>query len=335
MADDYKYLSASEKDHYDEYCRLRQLQDWDGFDDAQAARKKAAGTWINDRQAHLKDMAEGNVPGEPPGWDTNDRRKRYDFLETTSSGKPHNLCQLPTTDHFTDGEAVYVAEREVWWNIKTEVEAQEVRKQQNWDWLVDRRKYIWNLAEGNVEGEKPGWDVSNRKKRYNKLCVATKHGQPYEDWSDTHNDTTGEENKPPQDNSGTRHRLSEHFVIEEFDCNDGTKVPSKYYDALEYLCDVFLEPLRKEYGAVNINSGYRTPNYNASVGGASNSFHIYTAHDDDDPAADVSCASGNASSWYNFLDKIRQNKRGGNGGMGKYSTFVHVDLRDYASSWTG
>jgi hypothetical protein len=134
---------------------------------------------------------------------------------------------------------------------------------------------------------------------------------------------------------GTRHRLSEHFIVEEFDCHDGTKVPSTYYDALEYLCDVFLEPLRKSYGSVTINSGYRTPSHNASVGGEPNSFHIYTAHDDDDPAADVACASGSASQWHSKLNSIRQSERNGNGGLGKYSSFVHIDLRDYPSDWTG
>jgi hypothetical protein len=180
--------------------------------------------------------------------------------------------------------------------------------------------------------------VSGRRKRYDCLCVATKHGSAYEEWSKEHNDTTGEPNKPPSDSGpdgDSRHRLSSHFVIEEFDCHDGTKVPSAYYNALEYLCNTFLEPLRSKYGSVHINSGYRTTSYNASVGGASNSFHIYTAHDDDDPAADISCASGSPSSWHSFLDNIRAEKRNGNGGLGLYSTFVHIDLRDYPSDWSG
>lgn len=135
--------------------------------------------------------------------------------------------------------------------------------------------------------------------------------------------------------SGTRHRLSEHFTVEEFDCNDGTPVPSAYYAALEFLCQEFLEPLRASYGSTSINSGYRTPSHNASVGGESNSFHIYTAHDTDDPAADVTCSSGSASEWHAKLNSLRSSKHGGNGGLGRYSTFVHIDLRDYPADWTG
>lgn len=136
------------------------------------------------------------------------------------------------------------------------------------------------------------------------------------------------------EDTATRCRLSDHFIVEEFDCNDGTEVPAAYYEALKYLCRTFLEPLHAAYGPVTINSGYRTPNYNASVGGASNSFHIYTAHDDDDPAADVACAKGSPSQWHTKLDSIRQ-AHGGNGGLGRYSTFCHIDLRDYPSDWSG
>ena len=39
----------------------------------------------------------------------------------------------------------------------------------------------------------------------------------------------------------TRHRLSKHFTVEEFDCRDGTKVQARDYDGLEYLCRVYLE----------------------------------------------------------------------------------------------
>ena len=62
----------------------------------------------------------------------------------------------------------------------------------------------------------------------------------------------------------TRHRLSKHFVVEEFDCNDGTKVMKRDYDGLEYLCRQFLEPMREKYGSVHVNSGFRTRSDNRS-----------------------------------------------------------------------
>jgi uncharacterized protein YcbK (DUF882 family) len=133
----------------------------------------------------------------------------------------------------------------------------------------------------------------------------------------------------------TRHRLSKHFAVEEFDCHDGTKVQRRDYDGLKYLCRTYLEPLRKKYGAVSVHSGFRTPSYNRSVGGAPNSMHIYTAHDGNDQAADISCARGTPADWHRTLNTIRRRKRGGKGGLGLYPTFVHCDIRDYQADWRG
>jgi len=141
--------------------------------------------------------------------------------------------------------------------------------------------------------------------------------------------------KIPGPDGTSRYRLTEHFTVEEFDCNDGTKCKEREYAGLVALCTTFLEPLRTKFGGVTVNSGYRTPSYNASVGGASGSFHIYTDHDGDDQASDVTCAKGSPSAWADYLSQLRSSKRGGKGGIGRYSTFVHVDMRDYKSDWSG
>jgi len=133
----------------------------------------------------------------------------------------------------------------------------------------------------------------------------------------------------------TRHRLSKHFTVEEFDCHDGTKVMARDHKGLSALCRQFLEPLRAKFGRVTINSGYRTKRYNASIGGASQSYHVYTIHDGNDQAADITCARGTPREWHAFLAGIRQRKRNGRGGLGLYSTFVHVDIRDYKADWRG
>jgi uncharacterized protein YcbK (DUF882 family) len=133
----------------------------------------------------------------------------------------------------------------------------------------------------------------------------------------------------------TRKRLSKHFVVEEFDCRNGTRVQRRDYKGLSYLCRVYLEPLRKKYGPVSVHSGYRTAAYNASVGGERNSYHIYPAHDGNDQAVDFSCARGTPAQWHAFLNGIRRRKRNGRGGLGLYRTFVHADVRDYQANWRG
>ena len=133
----------------------------------------------------------------------------------------------------------------------------------------------------------------------------------------------------------TRQRLSKHFIVEEFDCHDGTRVQPRDYNGLKFLCRTYLEPLRAKYGSVTILSGFRTRSHNRKVRGASNSFHVYTAHDGNDQAADIRCRGGSPRKWHATLAAIRRNKRGGKGGLGLYSTFVHVDLRDYPANWRG
>lgn len=45
-------------------------------------------------------------------------------------------------------------------------EAQDQRRADSRAWLDERQDYIWRLANGKVEGEEPGWDVANRRERY-------------------------------------------------------------------------------------------------------------------------------------------------------------------------
>lgn len=133
----------------------------------------------------------------------------------------------------------------------------------------------------------------------------------------------------------TRKRLSKNFTVEEFDCKDGSKVQKRDYNGLEYLCRTFLEPLRSKYGRVTINSGMRSVSHNRKVGGASNSYHVYSKHDANDQAADIRCSKGRPSDWHKTLSYLRNKHRNGKGGLGLYSNFVHVDVRDYKSDWKG
>lgn len=115
-------------------------------------------------------------------------------------------------------------------------------------------------------------------------------------------------------------KASEHFLIEEFDCKDGTAVPRSAYPAVRRLAREVLEPMRDKFGRCGITSGYRTRPYNADIGGASQSQHIY----DDSPdsvAADAWFERGTPAQW---ADEAR---RLGIGGVGQYnrSGFVHVD----------
>jgi hypothetical protein len=77
---------------------------------------------------------------------------------------------------------------------------------------------------------------------------------------------------------------------------------------------VALQDIRDELGSLTLNSGYRSPEYNASVGGVTNSRHMFG------DAFDI--APGNAS-----LSQLEQACEDYGGFLVEYDTFAHCDWR--------
>lgn len=125
-------------------------------------------------------------------------------------------------------------------------------------------------------------------------------------------------------------QLTAHFNVREFDCHDGRKVPAVALPALERLCKDILEPLRDQFGAAHVLSGYRPVDYNRAIGGARYSQHIYEITPNA-VAADLTFKMGGPATWAQAADRL------GAGGVGRYdhSGFVHVDNRPGRARWTG
>jgi len=109
-----------------------------------------------------------------------------------------------------------------------------------------------------------------------------------------------------------------HFKIKEFKCRHCGKVKLN----VELLLK--LEELRKQTGALIINSGYRCPTHNKNVGGITNSEHLKGN------AADVNAPSMKPDKVHSIADKVFSN-----GGVGKYRTFTHVDVGINRYRWNG
>jgi hypothetical protein len=129
-------------------------------------------------------------------------------------------------------------------------------------------------------------------------------------------------------------RPSPHFSYAEFDCRNGQDLPKAAEPAVKDWCERIGEPLRKKFGPVHINSGFRPADYNASVGGEPNSVHIYD-FPDRSPAAvavDITCVKGSPEEWYGFTG-------GKANGRGLYATFHHADTRGRIgwsdATWSG
>lgn len=111
--------------------------------------------------------------------------------------------------------------------------------------------------------------------------------------------------------------VSEHFRESEFDCNHC----GKYGDLISCQLLGVLEDVRAHFGgkAVTINSGVRCDTHNANVGGASQSRHK-TGYAD---AADI--VVKDIPPWLvaDYLEARYPVKYG----VGRYSSFTHIDTR--------
>ena len=92
-----------------------------------------------------------------------------------------------------------------------------------------------------------------------------------------------------------------------------------------------VDELRRRLGVpIVISSAYRSHSYNRAVGGARASQHVqFRALDISSPARGVGPAKIFAE-----LQKMRAEGLF-KGGLGKYSTFVHIDTRGYNATWRG
>ena len=72
---------------------------------------------------------------------------------------------------------------------------------------------------------------------------------------------------------------------------------------------------------IKINSAYRCPEHNAKVGGVKNSQHLSGL------AADIVCNTVPPRMLANIVEELMKDGRIPNGGIGRYDTFTHVDIR--------
>jgi uncharacterized protein YcbK (DUF882 family) len=113
--------------------------------------------------------------------------------------------------------------------------------------------------------------------------------------------------------------ISKNFNRSEFACRDGCGFATVDTELIQVLEDV-----REHFDSVvRITSGCRCASHNRSIGGAPDSEHTRGT------AADIVVSGVSAAVVYDYLLK----KYPGRYGLGKYATWVHVDVRQRAARW--
>lgn len=120
--------------------------------------------------------------------------------------------------------------------------------------------------------------------------------------------------------------LTKNFNWSEVDELSPNQIPSNIKTNAKKLADTILQPARDLLNLpIHISSWYRNPSHNASVGGASNSQHLYGT------AADIYVNEKTGLELFEFFVKNYGNKLGG---IGLYynekekGTFIHIDIRE-------
>lgn len=111
-----------------------------------------------------------------------------------------------------------------------------------------------------------------------------------------------------------------NFRPSEFACRGSGLVPTakQFFDSLDCL-----QALRRAHGKpLFINSAYRSPKYNKSIGGASRSQHPLGR------AFDVSIGNLDPFAFEELAISY------GFQGIGRYKTFIHIDTREQKARWT-
>ena len=122
--------------------------------------------------------------------------------------------------------------------------------------------------------------------------------------------------------------MTKNFNINEFDCKCGCKMPSDVRDNIQALAenlqivrDILDEPIQ-------INSAYRCVAHNKDIGGVSNSQHVLGK------ASDLVIKNLSTDKVYTALDRLMEGKFISQGGLGKYNTFTHYDIRGHEARWS-
>lgn len=126
--------------------------------------------------------------------------------------------------------------------------------------------------------------------------------------------------------------MTKNFNLSEFQCKGNLKgcnceMPNDVLKNIQELAEN-LQIIRDEIGEpIKINSAYRCEAWNRANNGASKSQHLKGK------AADITIKNLTPDEVANAVDKLQDGGFIKAGGLGRYNTFTHIDIRGKKASW--
>ena len=122
-------------------------------------------------------------------------------------------------------------------------------------------------------------------------------------------------------------RLTKNFSLSEFDCKDGSEIPSQLLPNVLELAESLQELRNLLNSPIRINSAYRSLEHNASIGGTNSSQHLFAK------AADIVVKGKTPAQVATMIKLLILQGKMKQGGIGVYDNFTHYDIRGYKARW--
>lgn len=122
-------------------------------------------------------------------------------------------------------------------------------------------------------------------------------------------------------------KLTSNFNKSEFDCKSGADMPQEVFNNIQKLANQLQIIRNKVSVPVKINSGYRSPEHNAKIGGSKTSQHLLGK------AADIVIDGYTPDEVADLIEELIENGDILQGGLGRYNTFTHYDIRKSKARW--
>jgi uncharacterized protein YcbK (DUF882 family) len=122
-------------------------------------------------------------------------------------------------------------------------------------------------------------------------------------------------------------KLTANFSLSEFQCKCGCEMPDNILENVKILAEN-LQMLRMFIKqSIKVNSAYRCLYHNKNIGSKSTSQHVLGK------AADIVVKELNANEVADIAEQLMDKGLFKMGGVGRYKTFTHVDIRGKKARW--